>query len=67
MPAISEGYLQVLDFTYFVMMFEFNRDSESVDQKTMIERFKVSVVLELDCGNINEEYTINKLLKEKNK
>ena len=48
-------------------MFEFNRDSESGGQKTMIDRIKVSVVLDLDCGNTNEEYTINKLPNEKNK
>ena len=33
----------------------------------MIDRIKVSVVLDLDCGNTNEEYMINKLPNEKNK
>lgn len=63
----SARYLEVLEFTHFVTMFEFNRDSESGGQKTMIDRIKVSVVLDLDCGNTNEEYTINKLPKGKNK
>ena len=66
-PMYRAQYIEVLEFTHFVTMFEFNRDSESDGQKTMIDRIKVSVVLDLDCGNTNEEYIINKLPNEKNK
>ncbi len=66
-PTYRVRYVEVLEFTHFVTMFEFNRNSESGGQKIMIDRIKVSVVLDLDCGNTNEEYTINKLPKEKNK
>ena len=44
-------YLEVLEFTHFVTMFEFDGNGENYKNKKLIDRITVSVVLDLGCGN----------------
>ena len=47
-------YLEVLEFTHFVTMFEFDGNGENYKNKKLIDRITVSVVLDLGCGNTTE-------------
>lgn len=50
----SARYLEVLEFTHFVTMFEFDGKGENYKNKHLIDRISVSVVLDLGCGNTNQ-------------
>ena len=47
----TERYLEVLEFSHFVTMFEYDGNSENYKNKHLIDRINVSVVLDLGCGN----------------
>ena len=47
-------YLEVLEFTHFVTMFEFDGNGANYKNKKLIDRITVSVVLDLGCGNTTE-------------
>ena len=47
-------YLEVLEFTHFVTMFEFDGNGENYKNKKLIDRITVSVVLDLGCGNTTD-------------
>ena len=54
-------YVEVLEFSHFVTIYEFDRKKQNGGQKRMIDRITVSVVLDLDCGNTEKGYTIEDL------
>ena len=57
----SHRYLEVLEFTHFVRMFNFGKFEEKYKEKHFVDRISVSVVIDLGCGNTSEEYTkVNK-------
>ena len=52
-------YVEVLEFTHFVTMFEFVGDGHFRGNKRLIQKINCSVVLDLGWGNTREDlYTI---------
>ncbi len=52
-------YVEVLEFTHFVTMFEFDGDGHFRGNKRLIQKINCSVVLDLGWGNTQEGlYTI---------
>ncbi len=55
----KERYVEVLKFTHFVTMFEFDSDGYFRGNKRLIQKINCSVVLDLGWGNTQEGlYTI---------
>ena len=55
----SARYLEVLEFTHFVTMFEFDGGGHFRGNKHLITKINCSVVLDLGWGNTQEDlYTI---------
>ena len=57
----THRYLEVLEFTHFVKMFNFGKFDDNYKEKHLVDRISVSVVIDLGTGNTSEEYTkVNK-------
>ena len=53
----QKGYVEILEFTYFVEFFSFNKISENHKEKILVQRVNVVVALDLGTGNTkNLEY-----------
>ena len=53
----QKGYVEILEFTYFVEFFSFNKISENHREKELVRKVTVVVALDLGCGNTkNSEY-----------
>lgn len=53
----QKGYVEILEFTYFVEFFSFNRIAENHKEKELVRKVTVVVALDLGCGNTkNSEY-----------
>jgi hypothetical protein len=51
----KENYIEILEFTHFVKIFQFDGNGENYRNKQRIDRIKVSVVVDLVSGNTYEE------------
>ena len=44
----QKGYVEILEFTYFVRFFTFNTVGENHKEKVLMDRIRVVVALDLD-------------------
>jgi hypothetical protein len=49
----QKGYIEILEFTYFVEFFSFNRIAENHKEKELVRNVTAVVALDLGCGNTN--------------
>ena len=47
-------YLEILEFTHFAKIYVFDGNGEFYKNKRLLDRITVSVVLDIGCGNTNE-------------
>ena len=50
--TIQGGYVRILDFRHFVRFFSFDRKEQNTLKKSISDGINVSVVLDVECGNI---------------
>ncbi|BAQ36548.1 hypothetical protein CBB2_3544 [Clostridium botulinum] len=52
--ATKKNYVEILNFRYFVNYFIFTNDGDKIQNKQLKKYINVSVVIDMECGDIIE-------------